>query len=136
MPCKDTTSQVVVKLDTDERLLDFYFSKLTCSKPIGGGTGFREYCLGRPASELSALEFAEVLESLGGDHDETQFFLYMEWDAMRTALDQYFGNASNLDAERYQIASLVYDEEGVEIQQIIHPPREMPKIIPCSKKTS
>jgi hypothetical protein len=134
MPCKDSTSQVVIKLDSDERLRDFYFSKLTCSKPIGGGTGYREFCLGRPASELAGMEFAEALNALVAEDEESQFFLYMEWDAMKSALSQYLGHGENLDRERYRISSLVHDGEGVEIQQVIHPPKETPKIIPCSKK--
>jgi len=134
MPCKDTTSQVIVKLDGEERLADFYFSKLTCNKPIGGETGFREYCLGRPAAELLTMEFAEALSALSSESDEAQFFLYMEWDAMQTALRQYFGAEEDVDRDRYQVASLVHDGEGVEIQQVILPPREMPKIIPCSKR--
>lgn len=136
MPCKDTTSQVIVKLDGEERLADFYFSKLTCNKPIGGETGFREYCLGRPARELVSMEFAEALGVLAhGDDEEAQFLLYMEWDAMRSALEQYFGGGEP-DGGRCQIDSLAYDEEGVEIRLVIHPLKEMPKIIPCSKRNA
>ena len=48
MPCKDTTSQISIVLDQNDKLLDFEYSKMTCNKEIGGNTGFREYCLGKP----------------------------------------------------------------------------------------
>mgnify|MGYP000733469459 CR=1 FL=1 len=40
MPCKDTTSKVTVFLDANDRLVDYDFSKITCSKEIGGGDFF------------------------------------------------------------------------------------------------
>ncbi len=40
MPCKDTTAEITIHLDDNDCLIDFMFSKITCNKEIGGGTGF------------------------------------------------------------------------------------------------
>ena len=61
MPCKDTTSQISIVLDQNDKLLDFEYSKMTCNKEIGGNTGFREYCLGKSIETLSKLEFSDLV---------------------------------------------------------------------------
>ena len=134
MPCKDTSSKVTVYLDVEDRLVDFDFSKITCSKEISGGTGYFEYCKGKSAEEIVQFDFQEPLESLNPETDEDQFFLYLEWDALRTSIAQYLGDVSNIDQNRYQVASITCDEEGIAIVQVIHPPEKMPKIISCIKR--
>ena len=135
MPCKDTTSKVTVFLDDKDRLVDFDFSKITCSKEIGGGTGYFEYCKGKSAEEIMQFDFQEPLEFLSPKTDEGQFFLYLEWDALRTSIAQYLGDISNIDQNRYQVASITCDEVGTTIVQVIRPPEKMPKIISCKKRS-
>ena len=134
MPCKDTTSKVIVFLDNDDQLSGFDFSKITCSKEIGGGTGYLEYCKGRPAEEIIEVDFQEPLDFLNPKSEEDQFFLYLEWDALRTSIAQFLGNTSCVDQKRYQITSITRDEVGTTIVQVIHPPTEMPKIVSCKKR--
>ena len=135
MPCKDTASKVTVFLDVEDRLVDFDFSKITCSKEIGGGTGYVEYCKGKSAKEILRFDFQEPLEFLNPETNEDQFFLYLEWDALRTSIAQYLGDISNIDQNRYQVASITCDDEGVTIVQVIRPPEKMPKIISCKKRS-
>ncbi len=135
MPCKDTTSRVTIQLDDDDRLTDFDFSKITCSKEIGGGTGFMEFCAGKDIAEIVAVEFQDILNALKPQGTEDQFFLFLEWDALRSALLQYSGHAEEVDLDRYQVASIEYDEGQVKIIQIIRPPKEMPKIESCASKS-
>lgn len=135
MPCKDTTAYVKIWLDQEERLTDFEFSKITCQKEIGGGTGFKEHCMGRHVEDIAGMEFEPLLSVLDLEGAEDQFLLYMEWDAMGTALAQYLGLGNHIDRDRYQIASIIRDDDGIQINQAILPPEEMPKIIPCCAKT-
>jgi hypothetical protein len=132
MPCKDTSAQISVRLDSEDRLIDFNYGKLTCSKVIGGGTGYKEYCVGRNIEEISKLEFADLLEIFNPEESEAQFLLYLEWDALRTAIAQYLGEA--VDMEMYQLASVSWDEGNVEICQIILPVKDMPKVVSCAVK--
>ncbi|MFQ5450480.1 MAG: hypothetical protein ACE5E9_07605 [Nitrospinaceae bacterium] len=136
MPCKEPSSKVTVKLDLDERLIDFDFSKITCHKEIGGGTGFKEYCLGRGGEEISALDFNDLVQTLGLDDPEDQFFLYLEWEALKTALAQFYGKSEKVDLERYRLASISIEEDQILIRQVIQPAKEMPKIIPCRKRSA
>lgn len=132
MPCKDTTSKITVRLDSEERLVDFDYEKLTCSKTIGGGTGYKEYCAGRKIEEIAQIDFADLLEMFNPEESEDQFFLYLEWDALRTTIAQYQGG--DVDLEKYQLASVTWDEGNVEICQVIRPPKDLPKIVSCAVK--
>jgi hypothetical protein len=135
MPCKDTTSKISILLDSNDHLLNFEFSKMTCQKEVGGGTGFRNYCLGKSVGYLSELEFQDIYDLLELHDTESQFLLFMEWSALGAALDQYQGKLHPNDKEQYQIATVAYETDQVEIKQMVLAPSEMPKIIPCRKKT-
>ncbi len=135
MPCKDSSSLVKVKLDLEERLLDFDFSKITCSKEIGGGTGYMEYCSGKSAQEILTFDFNDLTRILGMQDPDDQFFLYLEWDALRTALCQYLGNDEEIDRERYQLSSIIHEIDFIEISQVIHPQQNMPKLVSCLKRS-
>jgi hypothetical protein len=123
---------VVVRLDHEDRLTDLRFSKITCSRTVGEGEVYRAFCRGRKAEEILKLGFDQVASSLRVEDREERFLLYLEWDGVRTALAQYRGADIGLDYERYRVASVVWDAQGVEIAQDIFPPKEMPKILPCS----
>lgn len=136
MPCKDSSSRVTIKLDTDERLLEFDFSKITCSKEIGGGSGYMEYCSGKHVDKILADDFNNLVQVLGLEDPEDQFFLYLEWDALRTAILQYLGSDEDIDRERYQLSSITHEMDHIEICQVIHPNRNMPKLVSCFKRSS
>ena len=131
MPCKDTTAEITIHLDDNDCLIDFIFSKITCNKEIGGGTGFLKYCRGMPAEEILRLEISELLDFFSLESDEDQFLLYMEWEALQAAIAQLLGVSIN--NKRYQIASISRDENGTTINQVMSPLKEMPKIISCFK---
>jgi hypothetical protein len=134
MPCKDTTSQITVVLDENDCLVSFVFSKLTCQKTVGGGTGFIEYCQGKSVDQITQLEFSDLVVELGLMNSEEQFLLYLEWDALGAALDQYQGSGVDVDQDRYQIATIAYESNRVEIRQMVASPEEMPKLVPCRKR--
>ncbi len=132
MPCNDTSALISVKFDNQENLLGFDFSKLTCQKTIGGSNGFLDFCKGRAMVTLVELEFQEVVNYLKVEGTEEQFLLYLEWDALRSTILHYLGKSESLDTVRYQLESIDFEEEGVEIRQVIRPPGEMPKIVSCA----
>ena len=136
MPCKDTTSKITVILDKNDLLINFEFSKITCNKEIGGGTGYLEYCKKKSADEIVQVEFEEPLQILKPKSTEDQFFLYMEWDALRTCLAQFVGSEIDFDLKQYRIASIDSNKSGTSITQFMSPPEKMPKIIPCIKRAN
>ena len=132
MPCKDTTAEITIHLDGKDCLVNFEFSKITCNKEIGGGTGFLEYCRGKSSEEILDLEFNELLDFFAIESDEDQFLLYLEWEALQAAIAQLLGVPIN--NKRYQIASISCDEGGTTINQVMFPLKEMPKVVSCFKR--
>jgi len=131
MPCKDTKSVITVRLDSCERLINFNFAKDTCGKTIGDGTGYNAICIGMKPEKILEIEFSDIVEQLEAEGSEEQFLLYLEWDALRSAIAQYLGKDDGTDTTKRQIASIIHDGENVEISQIIQPPENMPKLVPC-----
>ncbi len=129
MPCKDTTAKIIVWLDKNEKLINFDFTKLSCSKIIGVGTPFMQFCIGHHIDDILDINFDLALQTLNSDNDEENFLMYLEWDALKSALQSYVGQ--NLDSQRYQVASILHTEEGVKISIIIKPVKTMPKTLFC-----
>ena len=133
MPCSDSSSSIALRLDTDEKFVSFDFAKITCGREIGGNTGYSKYCVGKNLNDILAISFTEAVHHLGIKEEEEQYVLYLEWDALRSAIAQYLGiEKEGIDRDRCKITSIDYDERGVEIAQVILPPKELPKILPCS----
>jgi hypothetical protein len=133
MPCSDSSSSIAIRLDHEEKFVSFDFAQITCGREITGQTGYAKYCLGKTLREIVALPYPRVAADLTVQDEETQFILYLEWDSLRSAIAQYLGlEDTELDKERCQISAISYDEKGMEIAMVVLPPKELPKILPCS----
>ena len=77
-----------------------------------------------------------MVVDLGLTSSEEQFLLYLEWDALGAALDQYQGSPREVDTDRYQIATIAYESDQVEIRQMVASPKEMPKLVHCRKRVA
>ncbi len=133
MPCSDSSSSIFIKLDTQERFVSFEFAKITCGREITGETAFCKYLKGMTLDQILNLPYLKVVNDLKITDDEAKFILHLEWDALRAAIAQYLGRSEEgIDFERCQITSITEDENGIEIAEVILPPKEMPKILPCN----
>ena len=92
-----------------------------------------EFCIEKTLPAILALSYNEIREELHPKAEEDEFILYMEWDALRSAIAQYLGiNHPEIDKDRCQITSVEFDETGIAISEVVLPPKELPKILPCS----
>ena len=134
MPCSDSSSGLNIRLKLDERLVRFDFAKITCSSEIGGGRKLSQFCEGKSLEEILDLDFRMLVSVLDLNTDEeAQFILYMELDALKSAVAQYMGiEHQGVDCERCKISSVEHGDEFIDIALVILPPKELPKILPCS----
>ena len=137
MPCKDTTALMTVRVDHNDYLINYDYAKISCDKAIGNGQSFQHYCEGKPIQQILAWEFFQILQDLQlpDEESENQFLVYLEWSALRSALIQYLGREDEVDTGHFEVASVEYDDQGVEITQVIHPNTDMPKIQSCFKRS-
>lgn len=131
MPCDDTSARIMVWLSDQETLCGYDFTKISCSRTIGGDVGYREAVMDKHIDEILTISFDDAMDLVPPANEEDQFFLYLEWDALRTAIHQYLGSDDEIDHSRYKVLSIGYDEKGVEIIQVTAPPESFPKNIPC-----
>lgn len=136
MPCSDSSSRMVVRLDAGERIRSVDFDKVTCGKPIGGASLLSDYCSGRPLAEIAGADGGEICTALGMVDDEDRFLFQLEWVALQAALGRYTGDDEEIDTDRYQVSSIVHDSDGVVISLVVAPPGDLPPITPCSKSKS
>ncbi len=133
MPCSDSSSGLNIRLDLEERLIKFDFAKITCSQEISSNTGYSKYCAGKNLEEILEHSYHSLISELGLQEDEEkQFILHLEWEALRAGIVQYLGiEQAGIDKDRCRITSIEYDDTGIEIAEVILPPKELPKILPC-----
>ena len=136
MPCHDSSGSVYIKLNGDDRLTDFQYAKITCGRAVGGNTGVKQFCQGKSIDELLELNYGQLAAELNLANEDDQFFLYLEYEALITALQQYSGREIALEKDRYKVAAISCLGDAVEIRQPFYPPKEMPKIVPCSAYVS
>ena len=133
MPCSDSSSSMVIYLDSEERFIRFEYAKITCGSEITGKTGLNTYFKGKNVSDIINTSFEVITNDLRIHDEEGQFILYMEWDSLRAAVGQYLGvNNENIDINRCSVTSIDHTENGTEVALVILPPKELPKILPCS----
>lgn len=135
MPCSDSSSSIFIKLDPQERFVSFEFAKITCGREIAAETEFCKYLKGKTLDQILEISYLSLLADLKLTDEESKFILYLEFDALRAAIVQYLGQArEGIDFERCQITSITENEAGIEIAEIVLPPKEMPQILPCNLK--
>ena len=134
MPCSDSSSGLNIRLDLNQRLIKFEFAKITCSSEIKGNTGYAAYCVGKTLTEILDQQFLDLVGKLEiEDDDEKKFVLHLEWEGLRAGIAQYLGiEHESIDPDRCRISSIEHGENYIEISEVVLPPKELPKILPCS----
>ena len=137
MPCKDTTALMTVRVDHSDCLINYDYAKISCDKAIGNGQSFHQYCVGKPIQQILEWEFSKILQDLHLPEEDTenQFLVYLEWSALRSALIQYLGREDDVDTEHFEVASVEYTDQEIQIIQVIRPNTDMPKIQSCFKRS-
>jgi len=133
MPCSDSSSSMVIQLDRNENFLFFEYAKITCGREITGGTGLNDYLKGRALRDILAIPFNVIVKDLNMQEEENQFILYLEWDVLRAGIALYLGiEDDRIDTNRCHMTSIEQNELGTEIAEVVLPPKELPKILPCN----
>ncbi|OGX25539.1 MAG: hypothetical protein A2787_03625 [Omnitrophica WOR_2 bacterium RIFCSPHIGHO2_01_FULL_48_9] len=133
MPCSDSSSSIALKLDSEERFVSFDFAKITCGREITAQSGYSKYCKGKSLEEILKIPYTQIVVDLKLADEEQKFVTYLEWDALRSTIVQYLGiDHAEIDQSRCLITSVDATEQGTEVALVILPPKELPKILPCS----
>jgi len=132
VPCEDISEVVTVVFDANERLRYFLYEKITCGKIVPLSGKLNDFCRGKSADEIEALQLDEVVRAIGVDNDETFFLADKELDAIQSTIANYRGSRE-LDLERYRIESIEHAPDSVTIRQVILAPKPATRIASCRK---
>ena len=127
---------MTVRVDHNDYLIDYDYVKMSCNKDIGSDKNFHKYCEGKTIQEILRWEFFQIIQKMDLKDDDTdsQFLVYLEWSALRSALIQYLGEDEDVDTQHFEVASVQYDDQKVQINQIIRPFTDQPRIQSCFKR--
>lgn len=134
MPCDNSTAEILITIDKNERLRSYQYEKISCQKSIGTGDCYRNFCLGKIIDDLSEVTFDEAKKSCLIKNREDEFLLYLEWKAVREALREYLGKEKDASSDRYKMAEIIAERDYTLLKMIIEPPAELPEIVPCGEK--
>src|SRR5437879_6951079 len=130
MPCSDSSSSMVVHFDHDEKFISFEYAKITCSSEIKGGTGLSTYLTGQDLKDILKIPYEKIVNDLKISEEEAQFIMYMELDALKSAIAEYLGSDEEfIDRGRCKITLVDYLEKEVEVAMVVMPPKELPDIL-------
>ena len=81
--------------------------------------------------EILSWSFGQVHEALNPDSEEKEFILFVEWDALRTAIAQYLGvEVDGVDQDRCRVTAIKHYEDISEISEVLLPPKTFPETVP------
>jgi hypothetical protein len=126
MPCPSIPTQLRFTLDPDNRIQAFSFPSVS-SNP--GYEPFLSYCLGQTPTQIMETSFDAVVNATKPMDQESVFYFYVLWDALRCALVCYSGtDCAAIDHERCRIEGIDHTEEGTVVTIFILPPKSLPPL--------
>ena len=107
MQAKTIASNITIQIDNEDRLVSFEFSKVPCGINVSPNIHYDQYSKGKTLEEIINIPFEQAAYDLKPKSEEENFFLYVEWEALRTSIAQYLGiEREDIDRDRCMISSI------------------------------
>jgi hypothetical protein len=119
MPCNDIRERIEIRLDDDDRLIDYSLVKNTCGAPVGHAALLLEVLRGESSQAILKHDENKWLpkdEELG---PEELFLYYKHLFALRAALQAAFGLVRGGPDDLCALASMGCDINGALIKGLI-----------------
>ncbi|MBU0982564.1 MAG: hypothetical protein KKA42_01745 [candidate division Zixibacteria bacterium] len=119
MPCNDITEHLCLRLDSDERVVGYELSKVTCGGKVAGRGLIRDWVKYKSINEV--LEFRPPAEPPDADpHSPNREFLRLKHlITIQSAVAAYLGIQDNRHNAQCEITGIDYTPDGVEIRAVI-----------------
>ena len=121
MACDDVTSAIHLRVDLDDRLIDWDYYKITCGREINADGRLKSICAGKPLADIAALRLDDIAAALSLENDDDRFLLSLELEALQNAAGQYLGRTATRADGRYQVAAIACETDHIEIRLTILP---------------
>ena len=119
MPCDDIREHIQIRLDDDDRLVEYSLLKNTCGAPVGHAALLLEVLKGAPADHILHQDENTWLPP-GVELNEDELFLYYKHlFALRATLHAAFGLTRGGPEDVCALASMGCDINGAYIEGVI-----------------
>ncbi len=125
MVCPKIPTKIQITLDPKNQLLSFCLQR----SQQHSDHALQDYFKNKNIAEIIHSDYRSLARALNVTGEEEQFFLYMEWDALRCALAKYIGMEDpSIDSDRCFIEEVLHADTGSKISLIILPPQSLPQL--------
>lgn len=131
MPCHNITDIVKIKLDHNNRFVDYSLTKLNCGRAIGESSLIKNIITGRTAEQLLMLTSESILSSRFANHPDSNFLYEKHLQAIQSVLAIWLGRRDGQAGNRCAIEAIKLDEEGIALTAIIKLNLQTENIISC-----
>mgnify|MGYP001246454071 CR=1 FL=1 len=119
MPCDDIRERIEIRLDDDDRLVDYSLLKNTCGAPVGHAALLLEALQGEAAATILKEDENNWLPANIELQEEELFLYYKHLFALRAALQAAFGLTRGGPEDVCALASMGCDVNGALIEGLI-----------------
>lgn len=121
-----SSNNFILTINKKDCLEAFQFRKFPCGQSIPNNQKFITRCVGQKLENIISTPFPALIKDLKIEDPQEEFYLYIEWDALRTILAQYLGVEDEaIDKDRCCINSIQQKEEGTCIEGFLLPPKDL-----------
>lgn len=115
MPCNDITDRLIIRLDPDDRVLQYSLRKKTCNGEVGEKSMIIGWAEGRSAEEILDLPVDRFLAENPMDDDIQEYLLIKHLLALRTGLGILLGRESGGKDSYCTVDSITYSPNGIQL---------------------
>jgi hypothetical protein len=128
MPCGHVSESIFVRLDEQERLLDYAFEKETCGAPVGQSSLLLQEMKGKHINEIA--EFG-LTQKPPGSITSTKHFVYLKhFDALLQSVLTYMGRSQS---PLYRLEHIDYSPEVTSIHGTLRVSIDAKDVSGCTK---
>ncbi|MFH2026708.1 MAG: hypothetical protein ABIK30_13005 [bacterium] len=134
MPCGDITDILTIKLDPEDRVIDYTLTKRTCGGKVGKERLIKKWLIGKDARQVAITDHVDFQAEIKVRSDLNEYIHLKHFLAVKTGLSVMFGiNSGRLD-DRCTVENIAYGPEGTEMTAHINVDGVVNDIKSCGPK--
>ena len=131
MPCDNVTEIIKLKLDHNNRFVDYSLTKQSCDRVIGESVLINQQLKGRAIEQILEATPETILTGNISSSSDSYYLYIKHFQAIQSVLAIWLGQRDGQTGERCSIDVINHDEEGIELTAIIKLNLQTENIISC-----
>jgi len=120
MPCGDITDILTVKLDPEDRVIDYSLTKRTCGGKVGKVRLIKKWLIGKNAKLVTTTDHVDFQRDIKVRSDLNEYIHLKHFLAVKKGLSVMLGLDSGGPDDRCTVENIVYGPEGTEMMAHIN----------------